>query len=103
MPQGTYKPKPKSAPTKLSTAHSASQKQKANTPRNRVIKPKHSSALARHQNMAKKGASQLTGMLEKKLAERAGYVEMVGKQKEGEKKKAEEQKAKRAGPSFGKK
>jgi len=53
--------------------------------------------------MAKKGASQLTGMLEKKLAERAGYVEMVGKQKEGEKKKAEEQKAKRGGPSFGKK
>lgn len=63
-----------------------------------MIKPKHNSAMARNQNMARSGAGRLTGLLEKKLAERAGYTETIGKQKEAEKKKAEEKKERRKGP-----
>jgi hypothetical protein len=35
-----------------------------------VIKPTHNSVLARRNNMQSKGSGKLTGMLEKKLAER---------------------------------
>ena len=97
MPQGAIKSKPKPKPMKGAGAHSASQKERANTPRNRVIKPKHNSALARAQNMTKKGSCKLAGMLEKKLAERAGYVELINKDKNAKLKKAAEQAEKRLG------
>jgi len=96
MPQGATKSKPKAKPTKLSTAHSASQKQKANTPRNRVIKPKHNSALARAQNMTKKGSGKLAGMLENKLAEKAGHTELIAKEAANKRKQGLEKKEKRA-------
>jgi hypothetical protein len=70
MPQGAPPKRPLSKPTRLSAAHSKNQKQKANTPRARVIKSTHNSVLARQNNMKNKGSGKLTGMLEKKLAER---------------------------------
>lgn len=83
MPQG-FKPK-KSAP---STTKSSSGK----TPAHRVIKPSKSSSLAKQQNATRKAAAGLTGVLEKRLAERAGHVEMVlgkGGRSEGRKARLE--------------
>lgn len=72
MPQGTVKAKV--SKPKAKTLHSAKQKSKSTT--NKVAKSKdYKKAQARE--MARKGAAGLTGNLEKMLAERAGYTEMV--------------------------
>ena len=84
MPQGAPKSiskASKSKPTK--TLHSRQQKSKTSS--QKVVKPRdYKKAQARE--MARKGAAGLTGSLEKMLAERAGYTEMV-KAGEGSKKR----------------
>lgn len=83
MAQGAFKPKSGTA-TKSKPPHSAKQKQK-NTG-HKVIKSKNLKK-AQHREMARKGAAGLTGNLEKQLAQRAGYTEMIAA-KEGKRKGA---------------
>ena len=77
MPQGTFKSKVKGASKPSRNSH-ASDAKKSNP--HRIIKPKNAT-LAKQQKITKKHSGSLTGYLEKKLAEKAGHVEMIGKRK----------------------
>lgn len=72
MPQGALKAKVSKPKSK--TLHSA--KQKSKTSSQKVVKPKDYKK-AQQREMVRKGAAGLTGNLERMLAERAGYTEMV--------------------------
>ncbi|KAI9707949.1 MAG: hypothetical protein M1820_004368 [Bogoriella megaspora] len=80
MPQGAVKSKTLSQPKKSSTSKSVRGA--------RVIKPKKA-VLQKQQNLKKKHSSGLTALTERKLAEKAGHLEMLkgGKKdrKEGDK------------------
>ena len=79
MPQGAVKSK--KAVSVKKTSHSSSQRSKS-TPsyRNAALpaKKKNATALAKIHKQSRKNASGLTANLEKRLAERAGYTEMLG-------------------------